>query len=335
MRLINKADNPEDVIGIESKIKALGQMAEAAGFKAMEEQRPWTELRMRARHRLGQLLAGEMRSKGYKATSLSPFMTFTGIVKRIGMTMPIAYEAQHIGALPADELDAALAACAKAGTLCTFAELVRLAKPHWQKTERRARHRLIQSAALRAPLAVEGIGGPFNLIYADPPWQFETWSEKGKGRSAEMHYPTMTVEEIERYGVGGNAIHDIAAKDCVLFLWATPPMLPQALEVMHAWGFDYKTNATWDKVKFGTGYVFRAQHEHLLYGTRGEPPMPINQPSSVMRVERGKHSAKPPQIRKQLELMYPDFDARTRIELFARGEVEDWTVVGFEAAAAA
>ena len=76
------------------------------------------------------------------------------------------------------------------------------------------------------------------LIYCDPPWRYGVWSDKGKGRSAENHYPTMSVDDICRLPVA-----DIAADDCALFMWATFPNLMEAFDVIKAWGFDYKTVA--------------------------------------------------------------------------------------------
>ena len=89
----------------------------------------------------------------------------------------------------------------------------------------------------------------YGVILADPEWKFKFFSEKGKtNSSADNHYETSELDEIKARDVGS-----IAAPDSVLFLWATAPMLPQALEVMAAWGFIYKTNASWDKLKAGTG----------------------------------------------------------------------------------
>ena len=86
-------------------------------------------------------------------------------------------------------------------------------------------------------------------------------------RGGRNHYPTMSLEEIKALDVAA-----IAADDCVLFLWATAPMLPQALEVMAAWGFAYETQFVWVKDRVGTGYWFRNRHELLLVGVKGENP---------------------------------------------------------------
>ena len=76
----------------------------------------------------------------------------------------------------------------------------------------------------------------YRVIYADPPWRFATYSDKGKGRSAEAHYDCLTIDQIKAIPVGR-----WAADDAVLLLWATDPLLPRALEVIEAWGFTYKT----------------------------------------------------------------------------------------------
>ena len=107
----------------------------------------------------------------------------------------------------------------------------------------------------------------YDVIYADPPWKFLTYSDKGKGRSAEKHYPTMSKEAIEQL-----PISKIRAKNSVLFLWVTAPCFEQGLELIKAWGYTYKTVAfTWVKLNkkngklfMGMGYYTRANAELSL-----------------------------------------------------------------------
>ncbi len=108
----------------------------------------------------------------------------------------------------------------------------------------------------------------YRVIYADPPWTFKVYSDKGKGRSAEAHYDVMTLSEIKAF-----PCKDFAADDCVLFLWTTDPMLPYSLEVLDAWEFTFKTvGFYWVKPNFmGTGYWTRANPEQCLLATRGHP----------------------------------------------------------------
>jgi N6-adenosine-specific RNA methylase IME4 len=146
-------------------------------------------------------------------------------------------------------------------------------------------------------------------------------------RAADNHYPTSALEEIKAL-----AVAKIAAPDCVLFLWATVPMLPQALEVMATWGFTYKSNITWAKDKIGTGYWSRNKHEHLLIGTRGDVPAPAmgTQAASLIEAPVGRHSEKPAIFHEIIEGYFPTLP---KIELHARGAVAraGWDMWGLEA----
>jgi len=160
--------------------------------------------------------------------------------------------------------------------------------------------------------------GQFNVIYADPPWQYDL-SLRG---SPEEHYPVMPTKSISDLAVP-------TAEDSVLFLWATNPKLEEALQVMKAWGFTYKTNLVWVKDKFGNGYYFRGQHELLLLGVKGKPSVPLeaDRPSSVLNATRRKHSQKPEEVYELIEKMYPN---HKRLELFATQKREGWEAWGNE-----
>jgi N6-adenosine-specific RNA methylase IME4 len=154
----------------------------------------------------------------------------------------------------------------------------------------------------------------YGVILADPEWAYKVRSEKGKDRSAENHYPVSDTDQIK-----ARAVPSIAADDCVLWLWATVPMLPAALEVMKAWGFEYKTHFVWIKDRIGTGYWNRNRHELLLLGTKGNIPAPApgTQWDSVIEAPVGRHSEKP---EKALELIETYFPTLRKIELNRRGE---------------
>ena len=166
----------------------------------------------------------------------------------------------------------------------------------------------------------------FGVIYADPEWRWEPYSRKtGMDRAADNHYATSELDVIKHRDV-----KSISARHCVLFLWATVPMLPHALEVMDAWDFDYKSNYVWVKDRTGTGYWNRNQHEILLIGTRGDIPCPApgEQWSSVINAPRGRHSEKPASVYEMIEEYYPNIP---KIELNARNAREGWHVWGAEA----
>jgi hypothetical protein len=150
------------------------------------------------------------------------------------------------------------------------AKIVAMPEPELRgavKKVRRAQRESDLGDATRAASATCG-ATRYNVVYADPPWRLEPYSrDTGMDRAADNHYPTMPIEEIR-------ALQVPVADDAVLFLWATGPMLPQALSVMAAWGFDYKSQCIWLKDRIGTGYWFRNRHELLLIGTRGTIPAP-------------------------------------------------------------
>lgn len=162
--------------------------------------------------------------------------------------------------------------------------------------------------------------GPFDLILADPPWRYDFSADSAD--DIEQHYPTQTLAEIA-------AEPPHAAPNSVLFLWATAPKLQEAMEVMKAWGFAYKTHAVWDKLKIGTGYWFRGQHELLLVGTRGQfsPPSEVSRRPSVFTEARTAHSKKPVCVYEWLDSAFPQ--AR-KLEMYARVPRSGWASWGNE-----
>jgi len=174
------------------------------------------------------------------------------------------------------------------------------------------------------------------VILADPPWQYKVWSrDTGLGRSAESHYPTMSIEELTTLPVAS-----IAAPDCVLFCWVTWPLLYEAAPVWKAWGFTYRTAAfAWVKVTkngkpaFGMGYWTRANTEICLLLTRGSPkrkdkgvPQVIweeYETETIIAPFRG-HSVKPDEQYRRIEQL----TGSRYVELFARRPRIGWDVWG-------
>lgn len=167
----------------------------------------------------------------------------------------------------------------------------------------------------------------YGVLYADPPWRMEPYSrETGLNRAADNHYPTMTEAELHDMPIMRSA----PAKDCVLFCWATVPMLQEALAWMATYGFAYRSHCAWVKDRIGTGFWFRNQHELLLVGVRGTVPAPApgTQFPSVVHAPLDKHSKKPPEFASMIETMFP---TTPRLELFARALRQGWEVWGAEA----
>lgn len=169
----------------------------------------------------------------------------------------------------------------------------------------------------------------YGLIYADPEWEHLPWSEQGQNKAAANHYPVSSTAVIKARPVG-----DIAADDCVLFMWTTVPHLAIAFEVVAAWGFKYRSSAVWKKIypgkQQGLGYWFRVNHEILIVATRGNVPAPApgTQWGSVIEAPVGEHSEKPDAV---YELIEQYFGELPKIELNARKARPVWDAWGLEA----
>jgi len=163
----------------------------------------------------------------------------------------------------------------------------------------------------------------YQIIYADPPWSYKNKRTGGTMQSgAANKYSTMSVGDICALPVS-----DISDRNSVLFLWATVPLLPEALEVMKAWGFKYKTMLTWRKImSLGMGFWFRGQTEHLLLGVRGKVKAFRIQKPNFVQCKVGRHSQKPQEFRDLIEMA----SLQPRIELFAREKTDGWDVWGNE-----
>ena len=172
----------------------------------------------------------------------------------------------------------------------------------------------------------------YSILLADPPWHYKVWREAGQGRTAATHYPVMSTEQI-----GAIPVKDIAAKDCALFIWATWPNLLDALTVINAWGFEYKTCAfVWIKqlrsgwgLHMGLGHWTRANTEVVLLATRGNPKRVNKSVRQTVLAPLREHSRKPDEVHHKIVDLMGDLP---RIELFARRKPADekWDVWGNE-----
>lgn len=166
-------------------------------------------------------------------------------------------------------------------------------------------------------------GKLYGAIYADPPWHWRAWSKKGTGRGAVSHYDVLSLDDLKRLPVA-----DLAADDCALFLWAIDPMLPQALGVIDAWGFTFKTvGFYWVKTlspghgfHTGLGYWTRANPEQCLLATRGKPQRKSKSVRRLVVSPRREHSRKPDEVRMRIEQLVPG----PYLELWAREKHENW-----------
>jgi N6-adenosine-specific RNA methylase IME4 len=179
----------------------------------------------------------------------------------------------------------------------------------------------------------------FDIIYADPPWDYNgkmQFDNSGKAEnfhinkkifisSATFKYPTLKAREMMKI-----PIIEIAKDDCLLFMWATNPHLQQAIELGAAWGFQYRTVAfIWDKMCHNPGQYTMSNCELCLVFKRGRIPSPrgARNIQQLIRSPRKNHSEKPTEVVKAIEKMFP---TQARIELFARRKPKGWSVWGLD-----
>lgn len=176
-------------------------------------------------------------------------------------------------------------------------------------------------------------GKKYKTIYADPPWQFTNRT----GKMAPEHkrltrYSTMKLKDIKKIPV-----EDVTDEKCHLYLWVPNALLPEGLEVMKAWGFEYKTNLVWEKVRKdgqpdgrGVGFYFRNVTELLLFGIKGKKNRTLRPGRSQVNLIRSKkreHSRKPDSFVQLIE----DCSSAPYLEMFARGDRNGWDMWGNQA----
>ncbi|MBO6755708.1 MAG: DNA methyltransferase [Roseibium sp.] len=171
----------------------------------------------------------------------------------------------------------------------------------------------------------------YDFIMADPHWRFETWSEKGRlSKGPDRHYQTAEISKIiKEFPIGY-----LASKTCLLWLWATHPMIDQQICAGRAWGFKFVTSGVWvkrtkhGKLAFGNGYRLRSASEPFVLFTMGNPETT----KSVRTVIEGpvrEHSRKPDEAYQEAERLMPA--AERRLDLFSRETRPGWEAFGDEA----
>ena len=175
------------------------------------------------------------------------------------------------------------------------------------------------------------VGRNYATILADPPWQFQNRTGKiAPEHRRLLRYPTMRLQEIVDLPVAG-----LAASQSHLYLWVPNALLTEGLRVMKAWGFTYKSNIVWQKIRKdggpdgrGVGFYFRNVTELVLFGVRGSMRTlkPGRTQVNTLATRKREHSRKPDEIYDIIESCSP----KPRLELFARFRRDGWTQWGNE-----
>jgi N6-adenosine-specific RNA methylase IME4 len=327
-RALAEARSVDEVKDIRDKAMAMTCYARQAKNHDLEADA--VEIRMRATRRLDQLrqaqketvglARGKQSAKGFVKNPLgSPTLASQGIDKNL------AQQARVLGALSQADFEHKVAD-ARASVARVYRRVVREAEIEQERTERRAQTATGGTVADLHALIASGFRA--GVIAADPPWPFETFSERARCGVWE-HYETMTLEEIKALPV-----RQLAAEHCAVFMWATWPHMAVWAPVLEAWGVAYsglafdwiKLNPGGKGLHWGNGYGTRSNPEPCLLAKIGKPLRLDEGVHSVIMAPVARHSEKPDEAYARMERLYPG----PRLELFARRPRARWTTWGNE-----
>ncbi len=343
-RALAEARSVDEVKDLRDKAVAMAAYARQAKNRDLEADA--VEIRMRATRRLDQLRqaqketvglatggehGGRAKIDGVRNTPaiIRPTLAMQGIDKNL------AKQARTLGALSDQNFETVVADARD-----KVARAVRNAVREVEIQQERESYRARTEQGCTVSDLEELIGKiKFGVISPDFPWEFEAWSHKGKQRSAERYYDTWPLERIMAMAP---LIRQLAADDCVLMPWVVWPLLPAALQVIEACGFEYKSVAfTWIKttknaevialdgkgLHWGEGKTgTRANSEVCLLATRGSPRRLAADIHQVVIAPVGEHSEKPDETYRRIEKLYPG----PYLELFARRPRDNWMCWGNE-----
>lgn len=314
-RALSESSSIEEVLEIRDKAEAIRAYLKQRGV-GLDTQNVGAEMKLRAERRLGELLRQTPKHPGARAGNDETRLQTATAFRDIGIEKTQAHRCQRIAGLPEQDFEQHIAEVRQAGQELTTAGVLRLARERLQPGKREEPQLVTGCTSEDLQALAEG-GMRFGTIMADPPWQY---SNQATRAATDNHYRTMTVEEICRLPVG-----QLAADCCHLHLWTTNAFLFECPRIFAAWGFVYQGLFVWCKPQMGIGNCWRVSHELMLLAIRGEPRSFLDHSlTSWASLDRGKHSAKPEQVRLMVEKASPG----PRLELFGRRPAEGWLVWG-------
>lgn len=334
-RAIAEARAVDEVVQIRDQARALEAAARVARNRDAEAH--VAVIRLRAERRLGQMILDQratgMLNRGGRpktGSSADPVSPALPTLAEAGVDKHLADRSRKLAAVPDEAFEEHVQ---------TFETEVRDAGARVSAKLLHEGAKALRREANRRPVAGGGTtrdlealadsGARFGVIYADPPWTYETWSARGEDRSASQHYDTETTEEIM---ARGDVIRRLAADDSILDLWCLSSMVPEALQVIEAWGFVFKkvgfiwlkTVADGSAPRMNNGKWTRDEAEICLLATRGSPERLDAGVRQTHAEPSTTHSAKPEEFRKRIERL----TAGPYLELYARTAIEGWTCWG-------
>jgi N6-adenosine-specific RNA methylase IME4 len=316
---IQRAASIDEAKDIADKAEAMRAYARLSKDPEMER---WvSDIRVRAKRKLGELSAALEHApvienvQGRNAATLGK----RAALAAAGITKDEAHRCEQLAKVAEPEFEAFLAQKATAGQVVTGEEVARLVVKATRKAKvATAAVADIASVKTSDLAALTTRGMKFGTVLADPPWIYGNQGTRG---ATGDHYVGMTVAEIAALPIA-----KLAAPNAHLHLWTTNAFLFESKQIMEAWGFEYRSCYVWVKPQMGMGNYWRVSHEFLLLGIRGSCPFADRSLMSWGQFPRGKHSAKPDQIRSLIEKASPG----PRLELFGRRPAPGWVVWGNE-----
>jgi N6-adenosine-specific RNA methylase IME4 len=311
-----------------NRILALATGLAAAARKATdrEVEAEAVVLKFEAERKLGQLMQAQKETIGFNKGGRPK----TGIPET-----PVSDDPKTgIHGIPVSEKPATLAEAGIGKTLAKKARTAAAIYKQLQIERAKERHRSIieHGCTVTDLTALAASGKRFGVIYADPPWPFETWGGlSGQGRSVENHYGTSGLEQIAKLPVAA-----LAADDCALLMWCTWPhvSIGTHIPIIRPWSFRPCTAAfVWikqttdgDGLHIGMGYYTRSNSEPCLLAIKGSPTRLSADVHQVVMAPVGEHSEKPEEVRRRIERLFPG----PYLELYGRKPAPGWTVWGNE-----
>ena len=320
----------EKLTAVRALIKAMDRIEMAAGVREqkIEEAQMLAEALLDAEARIGELAieipkaTGHQAKRGnqYKSGESSTAATFSttkqDIIEDLGFNK---FQIQRFQTLAANK-DIIEEAKAEARANDDIVNRTMVLKAIKEK-EIEERRNNVRETLQKQDLQVTD--KKYRIIYADPPWKY------GNAMPDYVTEPQDYYLLMDTADICAMPVKDLIEDDAVLFLWSTSPHLPEALEVVKAWGFNYKTTFIWDKVKHNMGHYNSVRHEILLVCTKGACTPDVKKLfDSVVSIERTEHSKKPEYFREIIETLYT---YGNKIELFSRSAPDGWDVFGNQA----
>jgi N6-adenosine-specific RNA methylase IME4 len=330
-RAIAQARSVDAVKDIRDKAARMRLYAKQAKNRDLEADA--CEIRLRAERRVGEMMAEQRETVGTaqgRRTDLGPQQTQVGTLTEAGIDKHLADRARKLARLPATEFENVVIETRETVARGVERRVLKAVDLAEAIAEARAERANQQGGTVADLERLAASGYRAGAICLDAPWKYENPPMGDSNRSPERHYDTMTFDALKALPVAA-----LAADDCAMFMWTTGPMMPQAIELLGAWGFAFKTIAfTWiktlrsggDALHWGTGYWTRANPEYVLLGTKGAPCRLAMDVHSVVVAPVQEHSRKPAEVRSRIERLV----AGPYLELFAREQVPGWTTWGNE-----